>query len=116
MLGHGYRDDLRIKEAFIYGRHGPLLAAQRPAIHLFTGNSVLGSGDAAAVHAHMDLVKGAPEPIFDQPIDDRAIPHAQPIPHPRQQVRNRAHILHPPADNQLRLAAADKKIAQVNRP
>ena len=59
--------------------------------------------------------KAHQSPSVDHRIDDRAVAHAQPFAHARQQVRRAAHRLHAAGDGDLDIAGRDPLRRQHDR-
>ena len=81
------------------------MALQRILVLLFSCNPKL-LGDNLRLAAHVDILKGAPQPILYNRVYNLAIAHAVPRTRFRQQVRSIAHALHAASHKCLFIAHA----------
>jgi hypothetical protein len=72
---HGDSDDLLGQAALVGGRDGPLMGAQRPAIHIGPGHLQL-SRDLRGLQGHVLAAEGVGEPVVDHRVDGLAVAHA----------------------------------------
>ena len=108
------RQDLVLEPAGL-GRPRRLLVTARGVLVLRGAIDVVVLGHDLAGVPHVALLERAPQPVVDHRVDDLAVAHAQPVAHPRQQVRAVAHRLHAAGDRHVDVAHRDRLVGEHHR-